>query len=122
LYRVEQWAEDIGSNNLYGISAEELNDDRIGRTLDALAPNIMVNSLRFVILNEVKDLFCSMGRDSPLSLRMTKTKFIITYISRITYHVSRFTFHFKKFLLVILSIVCYHNNINCSPKFYFGQV
>jgi len=42
LYRVEQWAEDIGSNNLYGISAEELNDDRIGRTLDALAPNIMV--------------------------------------------------------------------------------
>ena len=42
LYGVEQWAFDIGSKNLYGIAAEELNDDRLGRTLDALAPNIMV--------------------------------------------------------------------------------
>jgi hypothetical protein len=42
LYGVEDWAFDIGSEKLYGISAEALNDDRLGRTLDALAPNIMV--------------------------------------------------------------------------------
>lgn len=42
LYGVEGWAADIDSKKLYGIAAEELNDDRIGRTLDALAPEIMV--------------------------------------------------------------------------------
>jgi len=41
LYGVEQWAEDIESKKLYGIAAAELNDDRLGRTLDALAPQIM---------------------------------------------------------------------------------
>lgn len=41
LYGVEQWAEDIESKQLYGIAAEELNDDRLGRTLDALAPQIL---------------------------------------------------------------------------------
>ncbi len=42
LYRVEQWAEDIDSEKLYGIAPEELNDDRLGRTLDVLAPNLLV--------------------------------------------------------------------------------
>lgn len=42
LYGVEEWAEDIETEKLYGIRAEELNDDRLGRTLDRLAPNIMV--------------------------------------------------------------------------------
>ena len=41
LYGVDQWAEAIASKKLYGIAAEELNDDRLGRTLDALAPHIM---------------------------------------------------------------------------------
>ena len=41
LYGVEQWAEDIASKKVYGIAAEELNDARLGRTLDALAPHIM---------------------------------------------------------------------------------
>lgn len=41
LYGVEQWAADIDSKKLYGIAPEELNDDRLGRTLDALAPNIL---------------------------------------------------------------------------------
>jgi len=41
LYRVDQWAEDIESKKLYGIAPEDLNDDRLGRTLDALAPNIL---------------------------------------------------------------------------------
>ncbi len=41
LYGVEQWAEAIDSKKLYGIAPEDLNDDRLGRTLDALAPNIL---------------------------------------------------------------------------------
>ena len=42
LYKVEEWAEDIGSEKLYGIAPDELNDDRLGRTLDVLASEIMV--------------------------------------------------------------------------------
>jgi len=42
LYKVEEWAEDIGSEKLYGIAPDELNDDRLGRKLDALASEIMV--------------------------------------------------------------------------------
>jgi len=55
LYRIEEWADDIGSNNLYGISPEALNDDRIGRTLDALAPNIMV--LKGAIARDISKRF-----------------------------------------------------------------
>jgi len=55
LYGVAQWAFDIGSKNLYGIAAEELNDDRLGRTLDALAPNIMV--LKGAIARDISKRF-----------------------------------------------------------------
>lgn len=55
LYGVEQWAEDIDSKKLYGGAAEEFNDDRLGRTLDALAPNIMV--LKGAIAREISRRF-----------------------------------------------------------------
>ncbi len=55
LYGVEQWAFDIGSQNLYGIAAEAVNDDRLGRTLDALAPNIMV--LKGAIARDISKRF-----------------------------------------------------------------
>jgi len=55
LYEVEQWAEDIDSKKLYGIAPEELNDDRLGRTLDALAPGLM--GLKGAIAREISKRF-----------------------------------------------------------------
>ena len=39
LYRVEQWAREEGAEHFLGIPAEKLNDDRLGRTLDAIFPH-----------------------------------------------------------------------------------
>ena len=40
LYRVAQWAHELGLAALTGRDPERLNDDRLGRTLDALAEHI----------------------------------------------------------------------------------
>ena len=40
LSRIETWAEDSGLFALTGLDSSKLNDDRIGRALDALAPTI----------------------------------------------------------------------------------
>lgn len=37
LYRIDEWARDVGLEVLAGLDPARLNDDRIGRTLDALA-------------------------------------------------------------------------------------
>jgi transposase len=38
LVHVEQWAAEWAAEEVFGVSAETLNDDRIGRALDAVAP------------------------------------------------------------------------------------
>lgn len=38
LYKVEDWARSYGLEDIYGIDAEKLNDDRVGRALDAIFP------------------------------------------------------------------------------------
>lgn len=38
LYHVEQWAKEIAVEEVYGIPPEKLNDDRLGRALDAIYP------------------------------------------------------------------------------------
>lgn len=40
LLRVEDWARDWAVSEVFGIEAETLNDDRIGRALDAVAPHL----------------------------------------------------------------------------------
>jgi transposase len=40
LVRVSQWAEQWAVEEVFGIAAERLNDDRIGRALDAIAPEL----------------------------------------------------------------------------------
>lgn len=40
LYRIEEWADAVGMAALTGCEATRLNDDRVGRTLDALADRI----------------------------------------------------------------------------------
>ena len=40
LYRIEAWARQIGLDVLTGRDPARLNDDRLGRTLDALAPRV----------------------------------------------------------------------------------
>ena len=40
LYRLDEWAEAHSADRLYGCPPEAFNDDRFGRTLDALAPVI----------------------------------------------------------------------------------
>ena len=37
LYRVGDWAEDAGLTDYYGVTAEQLNDDLLGRALERLA-------------------------------------------------------------------------------------
>lgn len=37
LYRIDEWARDVGLEVLTGLDPARLNDDRVGRTLDALA-------------------------------------------------------------------------------------
>jgi transposase len=38
LYKVEDWAQDFAVGESYGIPPEKLNDDRVGRALDAIYP------------------------------------------------------------------------------------
>ncbi|AFV12123.1 hypothetical protein Tph_c19270 [Thermacetogenium phaeum DSM 12270] len=38
LLHIEEWAEARGVLELYGIPPDKLNDDRVGRALDAIAP------------------------------------------------------------------------------------
>ena len=38
LLHIEEWAEARGILELYGIPPDKLNDDRVGRALDAIAP------------------------------------------------------------------------------------
>ena len=40
LVHVEDWARDWAVEEIFGISPEVLNDDRIGRALDAVAPHL----------------------------------------------------------------------------------
>lgn len=40
LLRVEDWARDWAVPEVFGVSAEALNDDRLGRALDAIAPDL----------------------------------------------------------------------------------
>jgi transposase len=40
LVHVEDWARDWAVEEIFGLSAEVLNDDRIGRALDAVAPHL----------------------------------------------------------------------------------
>lgn len=40
LYRVVEWAQAYDSQSWLGIAPEQLNDDRLGETLDAIAPHI----------------------------------------------------------------------------------
>lgn len=40
LLRVEGWARDWAVPEVFGVAAESLNDDRIGRALDAIAPQL----------------------------------------------------------------------------------
>jgi len=40
LWRVQDWAADWAVEEVFGIAAETLNDDRIGRALDAVAPEL----------------------------------------------------------------------------------
>lgn len=40
LVRVSQWAEQWAVEEVFGIAAEWLNDDRVGRALDAIAPEL----------------------------------------------------------------------------------
>jgi transposase len=40
LRRVEDWAQSWAVEEVFGIAPEALNDDRIGRALDAIAPNL----------------------------------------------------------------------------------
>lgn len=40
LLRVEDWARDWAVPEVFGVAAETLNDDRIGRALDAIAPRL----------------------------------------------------------------------------------
>ena len=40
LVRVSQWAGQWAVEEVFGIAAERLNDDRIGRALDAIAPEL----------------------------------------------------------------------------------
>jgi hypothetical protein len=42
MYRLLDWAKKWGVQPLFGIDEGALNDDRLGRCLDALAPNIDV--------------------------------------------------------------------------------
>lgn len=42
LYAVEDWARTVGVEELYGLPADWLNDDRLGDTLDTLAPHLPV--------------------------------------------------------------------------------
>jgi transposase len=39
LYRVEEWAREGGAEHFLGIPADKLNDDRLGRTLEAIFPH-----------------------------------------------------------------------------------
>ncbi len=40
LVRVEDWAREWAVSEVFGVAAETLNDDRIGRALDAVAPHL----------------------------------------------------------------------------------
>ena len=40
LVRVQEWAAAMAVDEAYGISPELLNDDRIARALDAVAPSV----------------------------------------------------------------------------------
>lgn len=40
LLRVEDWARSWAVPELFGVAAEALNDDRVGRALDAIAPQV----------------------------------------------------------------------------------
>jgi hypothetical protein len=40
LWRVEEWARAWAVEEVFGIQPAALNDDRIGRALDAIAPNL----------------------------------------------------------------------------------
>jgi hypothetical protein len=37
LFRVGRWAQQAGLTDYYGLTAEQLNDDRLGRALERLA-------------------------------------------------------------------------------------
>jgi hypothetical protein len=40
LYKVGDWASNFAVKEIYGIPAEKLNDDRVGRALDAIYPHL----------------------------------------------------------------------------------
>ena len=40
LYRFDLWAQEFAAPELFGVNAKKLNDDRLGRTLDALADKV----------------------------------------------------------------------------------
>ncbi|MBM0238004.1 IS1634 family transposase [Micromonospora sp. ATA32] len=40
LVRVQSWAADCAAEEVFGVPAERLNDDRVGRALDAIAPQL----------------------------------------------------------------------------------
>ena len=37
MFRISEWAEDVSATDYFGVSAEDLNDDRLGRALERLA-------------------------------------------------------------------------------------
>jgi transposase len=55
LYEIEEWAQRSGLARLTGIDPARLNDDRIGRTLDALAP--MVRDVQALVTPHVVTAF-----------------------------------------------------------------
>ena len=62
LYHVEKWAKDVAVKEVYGVIPEKLNDDRLGRSLDAIYPhleNIWDQILTEAILNYDIDISSS---------------------------------------------------------------
>jgi hypothetical protein len=46
MVRIGQWAGRVGLTNYYGVTVEELNDDRLGRALERLTPMCLKNPER----------------------------------------------------------------------------
>src|SRR5690349_6680043 len=49
MYAIGEWAQEAGLNDFYGLTAEQLNDDRLGRALERLAKHAEAAQTRLTL-------------------------------------------------------------------------
>ena len=68
LFRIGDWAQQAGLTDYYGLTAEQLNDDRLGRALERLA--VHAPTIQAALVLKMIKVFKLDGVQSPWCARM----------------------------------------------------